>query len=117
MTQYIVTANENEWCMKDDDHSMREVKRGYYGSWGTAVLAIAKDKDRRDRLQIRITKRHTRSTSKNWELTVGLKPDTVQSLIEWFKAYAQEPATNGGNEQASAATNSLSKSPTTSAAP
>jgi hypothetical protein len=103
MTQFV-TANENEWRMEDNDHSMHELKRGYYGSWGTAVLVIAKDKDRNDRLQIRITKRHTRSTSKNHELIVGLKPDMVQSLLEWFKAYAQEPTTNGG------ATNSPSKS-------
>jgi hypothetical protein len=106
MTQHVTKADEWNWRMYEEPHRL---------SWspddGSATLEIRKCSE--GILEIYVSEEGKRAK----DVLITLKPDTVKSLLDWFRACAQEPAANGSNQQASAATNSPSKSRTTSAAP
>jgi hypothetical protein len=88
MTQRITKTDHREWRMYDSDHSMTSnPDRG----WATLEIKICWNGS----LDILATETGNRTKL----IGMNLKPDTVRALAEWFKAYAQEPATNGGDEQ------------------
>jgi hypothetical protein len=95
MTQNI-TKGERAWRVFEPDHRNTTASIGSKAWRQEGWAALEVDKGADGRLHICATE-HTGQSARN--MRIILDRDTVRSMIEWLNTYAQEPATNGGDER------------------